>query len=185
MKRINLLPKSELRDIKLGFYAGQFLVFWVCVMITLVVFLILVIVSRTYLTNQVNQTQDQISVQKQVLKSSDNELLKQQISDLNDQTSNIQNINAQHYYWSKALVELGNLLVPDIHLDLLTLDRATGQIYIKGIAGSRDSVLKFWSDVHKSAYFKNINFPLANLNQAADDSFEFTFYINPASVKQP
>lgn len=184
MKRINLLPKSEQQEVRLQFFTKQLVVFWLWVLISLLLFLIITLVVQSYLKGQVTSIDTQINADRQVLKSSDNEILKQQVGDLNNQISNLKNLSAQHYYWSKALAELGNLLAADMQVDLLSLDRASGKVEIRGTAGTRDSVLKFWSDIHKSAYFKNINFPLSNLEKPVSDSFTFTFYVNPESLKQ-
>ncbi|OGE88907.1 MAG: hypothetical protein A3J07_04410 [Candidatus Doudnabacteria bacterium RIFCSPLOWO2_02_FULL_49_13] len=185
MRRINLLPKIWQREFQLHLFANQLLAFWLWILITLVVFLIVVIVGRTYLISQNQQVLAAIETKRQTLKTSGNEELKLEILRLNQDIANVDKLNANHYYWSQALTELGNLLPSDLQIDLLTLDRATGKIEIKGTAGNRDNILKFWGDLHKSAYFMNINFPLSNLNQATNDPFTFTFYINPETVKQP
>jgi Tfp pilus assembly protein PilN len=185
MKSINLLPKSEQKELKLQSFVDQLTIFWVWVVISLAFFLALTYVARIYLGGQVSDVESQINSEKQVLKSSDNELLKQQVEGLNAQINAIKNLQSQHYYWSQALDELAKLLPADISLDSLSADRTSGKVQIQGVADTRESVLKFWADMHKSAYFKNIDFPLANLDSATKDPFSFTFFIVPDKLKSP
>ncbi len=185
MKRINLLPKPAQQEVRLLFFGKQLLLFWIWALITLLIFLILTFIAKSYLVRELADVSGQVDSEKLVLKSSDNERLKQEVGNLNDQIKTINNLSSQHYYWSGALTELGRLLAPDIRLDLVSMERATGKVQIQGIAGNRDSVLRFWSDVHKSSYFKNIDFPLSNLNRATNDTFTFTFYVNADQLKKP
>ena len=185
MKQINLLPKDEQRELKLLFFADDLLRFWIWIIISLLLFGGVTFLAKEYLNRQVADTEGQISLQKQILKSEDNELLKQRVEELNYEVSTIKNLQLHHYYWSESLKELATLLPVDITLNLLTMDRTTGLVEIEGVAGSRDSVLKFWSDMHRSEFFKDIDFPLANLNSATDDPFTFSFYIQPEKLKKP
>lgn len=185
MKPINLLPKSEQRELKLQSFADQLTLFWIWAIISVIFFVALTYTAKIYLDGQMTETESQITVEKQVLKSSDNESLKKQVESMNSQIAAIRNLQNQHYYWSQALNELARLLPTDIVVDSLAADRATGQVQIEGVAGTRESVLQFWSNVHKSEYFTNIDFPLANLNFATNDPFTFAFFIVPETLKNP
>lgn len=185
MKQINLLPKEDQRDLKLQFFAEELMIFSFWVIISLLLFLSLTYIAKAYLSGQVANTEGQISQSKVILKSSDNELLKERVETINKQVNSIRILDSQHYYWSEALLELAKLLSPDISLNLVNMDRVTGEILIEGVAGNRESVLKFWADVHKSEFFKDINFPLANLQNATDDPFSYTFSINAEKIKKP
>lgn len=185
MKRINLLPKSEQQEFRLQLFSKQLLAFLAWVITSLVIFLGIAIGARVLLEQQVKDVDQQIGLDKQILKTSDNERLKSEVTDLNNQILGIKNLASQHYFWSSALAELAKIFPADMQIDLISLDRSSGQVDVQGTAGRRDSVLKFWSDLHKSEYFTNINFPLPNLNQATNDPFTFTFFLNPEKIKQP
>lgn len=185
MKRINLLPKIEQREFKLELLAKQFLTFWLWVMITLVIFVLAIIASQIYLAKQNQIIKEALIVKQQTLASTGTAQLKSEIVSLNSQVANIKTLSVNHYYWSKALADLGNILPADAQVDLLTLNRASGQIDIQGTAGTRESVLQFWSELHKSQYFKDINFPLSNLDQAVNAPFTFKFFVNTETIKQP
>jgi Tfp pilus assembly protein PilN len=185
MRQINLLPKDEQRDLKLMFFSDQLIMFWIWVLVSLLLFISLTYIAKAYLSGQVADIEGDIALNQQVLKQSDNELLKQQVEGLNDQINGIKNLQSQHQYWSKALAELARMLSADVSLDVVVIDRASGKISIQGVAGSRESALKFWSDVHKTTYFRNIDFPLPNLQKPTDDPFSFSFFINPDMIKSP
>jgi Tfp pilus assembly protein PilN len=185
MKHINLLPKSEQKELRLLFFADDLIRFWIWIVVSLLIFAALTFLANEYLRSEVAETEGQIAQQRQILKSDDNEIVKQKVEELNYEVSTIKNLQINHYYWSDALVELVNLLPADIDLNLLSMDRVTGEVAIEGVAGSRDSVLKFWSDIHKSVYFKDIDFPLANLNRATEDPFRFSFFVKVEKVKNP
>lgn len=184
MKRINLLPKTDQRDHKLYVFGKSLIAFWVWVLGSLVIIIVLVYLAKSFLNYQAVQIGSAIDSAKKTLQSSDYEIVKQQIIELNGQIAGINSISTQHYYWTNALSELSNLLAEDLHMTAFGLDRESGMVVIKGI-GSRASVLKFWEDIHKSPYFKDINFPLANLEKATDDNFSYTFYLVPETIKQP
>lgn len=185
MKQINLLPKSEQKDLKLQFFSEQLVRFWIWVLISLALFLGLTYLAKEYLNSQIADTDGLIALERQILRSDDNEQLKLEVEGLNNQMLSIRSLSNQHYYWSEALIELARLLSPDVHLDLVVMDRASGKVQIQGTAGNRENVLKFWADVHKSEYFKNIDFPLANLNRATQDPFTFNFFINAEKLRTP
>jgi Tfp pilus assembly protein PilN len=185
MKQINLLPKTEQKELKLHAFADRFILFWIWAIISVVFFMALSYTAKIYLEGQKTEIESQIVSERQILRSSDNEQLKKQVETINAQINAIKNLQSQHYYWSQALNEIARLLPVDIALDSLTADRATGKVTIGGVAGNRESVLQFWAEMHKSEFFNNIDFPLENLNKATDDPFTFTFYIIPEILRNP
>jgi len=182
MKFINLLPETELKELKLEFASKHLLKFFVVSLISLLILILGAVSVNVLIKSQIAANNIEISELQAQLNSSDNQALQKEIIGLNSQIKNISVINQQHYLWSKALTELGNLAPSDLHIDLLTVDR-TGQIVINGTTDDRDSVLTFWSNVKKSRYFMNINFPLKNLEKPTDTPFTFTFFINPKSIQ--
>src|SRR5690606_22559641 len=95
----------------------------------------------------------------------------------------IDSLRRDHYYWSRALIELSYLVDSNTRLSSVNMDRETGEVKVTGIADDRDGILAFWSAVHKSEVFHNIDFPLTNLESDDDAPFAFTFYIKPEALK--
>ena len=183
MRQINLLPAVEQRELKLMFLAARLSAFWIWIIASLLVFFALGLGSRFYLERMSTDTQNQIEQNKTLLDSSNFKDLQNQILQLNRNIKEIKNLQSQHYYWSSALVQLSNIIPADMQLNQINFDRANGEVDITGQAATRDSVILFWSNVIKSEYFKNINFPLTNLEKAKNPDFTFTFYVNSDKFK--
>lgn len=184
MRIINLLPKTEQKEIMLEQVAGQLLNFWLWVIGSLLIVFILLIVTIVKLNITITETETEIAKNKEALKSAANQQLEKQVVNLNVEIDKIHKLRSEHYRWSNGLIELGSIIPSDLVIDFLSLDRATGKAEISGTAEDRGSILKFWADMHKSKYFKNIDFPLTNLERARDTSYSFTFYINDSQIKQ-
>ncbi len=183
MKQINLLPKPERRELQLQFLASRLLVFWIWVIGGLLTFLFLALLTRFYLDRDISVTEGRIAENKALLDSADYKDLQDQILQLNRSIKEIKNLQSQHYYWSDALIELSNLVPPDMQLDQITFEKSSGAVVVKGQAKTRDSVIAFWSNVIKSEHFRNINFPLANLEKPELPDFTYTFYVNSDKFK--
>lgn len=184
MKTINLLPQPEQKEIKLELIAHQLLNFWFWIIGSMLLLFALSLVTTIRLRASIADTETEIIKSKEALSSAANQQLEKQVVNLNSEIDRVNLLRSQHYHWSNGLIELGNILPTDMVIDLLFLDRASGKVDISGIAKNRESVLKFWSDMHKSKYFQDINFPLPNLERASDTSFSFSFYIKPEQIKQ-
>lgn len=182
MKQINLLPESELKELHLELASKQLLKFFSLLVISLLLLFVLGLATRYLIKTSISANDIQVEQLQKQLASSDNQALQKQLIDLNSKMKNLQLLNQKGYHWSEALTEIGNLSPADFHLDLLTLDRSTGEIVMNGTTDRRASVIDFWSAVHKSKYFSKINFPLNNLEKATDTPFTFTFYLNPETI---
>ncbi len=178
MIQINLLPKSEQKELVLEVAYNQLLLFWVWVILSLLVFSILAFGTKLYLNHKNSQIDAAIAENQNVLNSSDYKGLQDQIGAFNLSVSDITNLEAQHQDWSKVLVELTTLLPTSVQLNHLSVDRKTGEIDIAGQAETRADVIQVWSNIIKSDFFNGINFPLANLEKATVADFNFTFFVN-------
>lgn len=183
MKTINLLPKDEQKELILERYARQIRLFFIWAMASLIIFLVLSLLSEVAIRQSIVASDSKITQLQKELKSATNQKLQDEVLALNTQMRIIKNLQAQHYRWSEALVEVANVIPSDMQVDFLTLDRATGKVEISGKAGTRTSVLEFWGQVKRSKYFKDIDFPLSNLEKSNGGGFMFTFYVKPEELK--
>jgi hypothetical protein len=183
-KRINLLPKEEQRQLSWDLLSAHMISFWVMILISLGVLLVLALGERLYLSQQVSQYEAQIGEQKKVLASSDNEALRTQVTDLNNQVKAINNLRDNHMNWSDVFVAIANITPGDVQFNQISVDRATGRIDVVGQAKLREGILEFWSNIIKSDQFENINFPLTNLEKPKDAAFTFTFYVKKDKDQQ-
>jgi len=183
MKVINLLPESELKELRLQLSSQQLLRFFVTIFITLVAFFLLSLAVRFYIEGSIAQTKTEVTQLQEQLSSSNNKALEKQVLALNTQIKNIRQVKEQKYYWSKALIELGNITPLGVHMNNMSFDRASGKIVVDGYADKREDVISFWSNVRKSSLFANINFPLNNLEKATNTPFTYTFLIKPEAIR--
>jgi Tfp pilus assembly protein PilN len=183
MKIINLLPKQARRELQLELISKQIFRFWIWVVFSVAVFFVLIWISVFYMESEMQRVEDEITVHKKELSSSNTLDLQNKVKALNQGIKNFQNLQSQHYLWSKALVGLSEVIPADSRIETLSMDRQTGKVEISGFSTTRESVIQFWANVKKSRFFKDIDFPLSNLEKATDVPFTYTFYINPEQLK--
>lgn len=184
-KITNLLPKEDQQDLKLELMAGQVFRFWAYILASFVVLSGLGMGMVFVLEQRIAASNNEIDSKRQSLNSSATRQLEQEVVTLNDQIRLLNSLYANHYYWSKTLTELSYMVDSGTRLTTVQMDRATGKVTVQGEADDRDSVLSFWSRVMKSEVFKDINFPLTNLESNVGPEFTFEFYIKPEEVKKP
>jgi Tfp pilus assembly protein PilN len=184
MRIINLLPKTQQKEITLDQAANQLLNFWLWVIGSMLLLFLLSLVTVFRLNTAITETETEISKNREALKSSQNQQLEKQVLNLNTEIQKIKTLRNEHYRWSNGLIELGNIIPAEMVVDVMSLQRETGKVDISGTSRSRGSVLQFWANMHKSSHFKDINFPLTNLERSTDAPYSFTFYINEEEIKK-
>jgi hypothetical protein len=184
MKIINLLPKEEIKQLRLETVSSQILGFWIWVLVSLAVVFTLSIASTILLTQKISYNNDMIEQKKEELRTSTTKQLEQEVSSLNERILLIDRLRKDHYYWSNAYIELVNMLDTDVTLDTVTMNRETGMVEVQGLAADREGVLSFWAAVKKSTIFEKINFPLTNLEKDVDANFGYIFYLKPEEMKK-
>lgn len=177
-KTINLMPEGQKKELELEFISQKVLAFWVLIISSLAVFIVLAFLTKFYLSSQIKANQGEIAVNNQQLSSADYKALHDQILSLNNQVAEIKNLGNYHYDWSQVGYQLSNIVTPDMQFNEVDINAATGEIDVAGQSKSRDAVLNFWANVIKSQYFTKINFPLTNLEKPDNVDFKFTFYVN-------
>jgi Tfp pilus assembly protein PilN len=183
MKLINLLPKSENRELKLTLLGQQMINFWIYVSLSLIVFFILALAVNVFLRSEITKNNNVIESKKQELSSSNTQQLEARVQALNSQIRAIDNLRENHYNWSEVMLELSRVTPEDVRLNVVSIERASGKVEVTGNGLTRDAVIEFWANVKKSKYFRNINFPFSNLEQDKNAQFEYSFYVNFDSIK--
>lgn len=184
MKILNLLPKEEVKELQYEQYGSQIFRFWTSTVLALIVLFVISLAGNFWLSQKISINNSEIENKKQELSTAATKQLEQEVSELNAQIRLIDSLRRNHYYWSNALIELSYLLDTDAKFTSVQMDRETGKVQVNGEAGDRDSVLAFWAAVKKSEMYKNIDFPLTNLEKDEGAEYTFTFFINPEKVKQ-
>ena len=128
---------------------------------------------------------EQLAAQQSLMGSAETANLKKDVETFNKAMANFQKLSAGQQQYSVLLREIANLLPADLTVDRLTISADDHKIELGGRGGSRDSVLALRARLVDSAYFKNVNFPLANLQRAQDVSWSYRFYFLPEKINEP
>ncbi len=185
MKIINLLPEHELKEIKLDIMSSQVFRFWFWILISLGFLFVLAVAANLLLSQRITSNNNEIEARKQILSSSSTKQVEQQVLELNKQIKLIETLRSDHYSWSKALIEMAYMVDSETRITSMTMERITGKVVVSGRAADRESMLAFWSTVKQSKLFKDINFPLTNLEKDQQADFTFSFYVNASELKKP
>lgn len=184
MKRtINLLPPVEQKKLKTEKLITEVLNFSTWVVVSLVLFCLLSYGTVLYLKHFSGSLDAEILIKRMVLDSTDNTRIKNEVQTLNTALKDFQNLEAQHYEWSVALIALAEIIPGSIQLNAVSLDRASGKVEIVGVATDREAVIALWVNLKRSDFFKDVNFPLTNLEKPQITPFSYTFFINPEKIK--
>lgn len=181
-KYTNLLPKEEQREISLEKISGRLFRFFLVILASLCILIVAFAAGRLYLQAKISSIRDRIELQENVVSKEDNLKLKQELNEFNGHLSNLVNMEQHHAQWSEVLIEFARLLPQDVAVDSISASRETGFVRITGFALNRDSVLQLRKDLLASPYFKDVNFPLSNLNRATNVTFSYSFFIDQSHL---
>src|SRR3989344_3738236 len=173
-KVLNLLPHSEQKELHYEVLVNQIKDLMIWLVLSMLVIFMLSILSEQILRVKISNLDREITQNQLDSSTEENKALQNEIKQINLSVKNLQALDKQHYYWSNALIELTNILPLDVRLNFISFDRTSKKIDISGVARDRDSIIQLWSDLHKSRYFNNINFPLSNLEKPNDGDFSFS-----------
>lgn len=176
-KRINLLPPDEQKRNRLLETNFQIIRFGFVVSASLVVLGLCLFVSSLFFANTLDQTQFEIETHNQVLARFQKQGLEKEILVLNETMSNFDTLLKNPTKWSPYLVELAQILPEGMKIESLTMDSVTRKVEVTGKAQVRSSVLQFRRNIIQSRNFENINFPLANIESAANVAWKYRFYL--------
>ncbi len=184
-KRINLLPAP--RQLEL---ANEKVLYSVSVAATLgVVLLLLGVLAqfgvRLYITHTMDSVSLQIEQLKGVVDKSENANVKKQIQLANAQISDFAKLSSQTPEWSSVVAAFLNDVPHQVVITQLTADTVKQEIMIRGYSPTRESVIDLYNNINADKdHFLNINYPLENVAQPVNVSFNFTFNVVPSVLSQ-
>lgn len=182
-RNINLLPPDEQKENRIADLNVEVRNFGFLIGLSLVILAGFFAVNEIILLRELNANAEEISAKNAELMELKKTPLRQQMESLNLDLRNFLVLSAAEVYWSNALKELASVMPADITLDHLKLDEKSQKIEIDGHAATRNSVLVLRENILASPYFRNINFPLANLEKEKDLNWKYSFYVNPEAFK--
>lgn len=106
---------------------------------------------------------------------------KQLIADFNQYLEKLNQAQKNQARYSLILAELANILPSGTRLDSLLINEKN-EVAISGFAQQRTQVLTLQNALEKSAFFTQIEKPLANLTKQTNINFNFKFNLRPEKM---
>ena len=151
--------------------------FGIRLLISLAVLIAIFLAIRFYLNIEVKQTREELARETGLLNSLETSAFRKEVERFNAELANFEILEKKQGKLSGILTEIAQKMPADLTLDRLTVDQSTGRIEIAGRASNRNSVLSFRQALIASERFKNINFPLANLEKPSNVAWQYRFFL--------
>lgn len=180
---INLLPPQEKEELVLQKYKRLVIVLGNMTLIILICLTLILFALKFYVLSEIDLQKINLDLAQKKYEADDTNSLKQTISQYNELLIKIDN------FYKK------NILVSDILVDLLKIDRPKGlyfqdisidrpqrneaslvamKISINGFANTREDLSIFKENLEKNSQFKNVSFPPQNWVREKDINFSAT-----------
>lgn len=180
MKVINLLPKTEQEHLDRKKLLITLRGFLLASVFSYALVVLILLGARVYLEKTLANLDYEIAEQLAIVSKEDNVQLQNQIDNINNITTDYNNLSETSPSWSNILEEFSKLVPEGIKVDTFNANTKSGKIDISGVGNTRDAVLALRSNIAKSEIFKDIDLPLENLQKPTDAQFHYTFYVaNP------
>ncbi|MEK7097991.1 MAG: hypothetical protein AAB906_04035 [Patescibacteria group bacterium] len=102
----------------------------------------------------------------------------QKVREINAKFASVSQIQSEYAPWSLLLEELIAKTPGDISFSFVKINRDDSSIKIVGNAKTRAGLLEFKDNIEKAGMFKNADFPLKNMLQKENISFEIKLNFN-------
>ena len=183
MIRLNLLPPKEKEDLQLEQIQRRIWAWTAALMLALAFFLVFLATIYFSITSGSKAAREnyqliQQSVQGKTLKSQQD-----LIKNFNDRLAQIASLQEKHKYYSRALIEILNLLPQNIRLGSLVVNEKN-QATLSGFSPDREKIIAFKEALEKSNKFGVIENPLSNLLKQTDINFYFKFDLTDRILKK-
>lgn len=180
--KLNLLPPSEKKKIKLSKLARLIISFELRVCFLIIVFSLLMVSVFLFLyiltgaqANLVEQTKSNQKVQELFE-------MEEKIKNANISINQIRQKQDEMIVWTPVLEHLSEITPNGIYLKTFSFVEANGEISLSGHADKREDLLKYKGLLKESDYFESVESPLSNIIKKEDISFSFT--IIPTGVNK-
>ena len=179
---INLLPPEEQKALKLEGLNYTVASFGVWVLLSLVFFIAFIFGAQIILNQEIDDLNEQVTARSSELQNIKQPAVQKEIEVLNRNLANLQTLLPSHEDWTPILVEFARLLPADLTVDSIVITREDSKMEAAGHGDTRESVLNLRNNLLESRYFKDVNFPLSNLERARNVNWEYRFCFNPEKL---
>jgi len=133
---------------------------------TVFVFTNLLITNTSESLDQQIQTEKEIASEKKLLS------IEEATVQLNNQLIRAEKLQVEYVKWTTITKQLFSLIPDGIKINTLTLNTELKKAKITGISQTRDKLLNFQEKMSDFSYFENVTFPISNLVEKENVSFE-------------
>ena len=174
MIKLNIIPDTIKKEIKINFIYNIIKKVLYVLIIVFSIFGITLMISEhillSTLAGEINGTSLDF---KSATNSSQNK-----VSDINNKLILLEEIQEGFIRWSLLYDFISKNTPEGITLAGINIDKKVPSIIFKGHADNRDNLLSFKTILENSPIFKNIDFPIKNLLQKENISFEIKSKLN-------
>jgi len=150
------------------------------ILIIITIFIaVVMLVAKIILQNNFNKI-----VEETTLITRDSQGKNAKIREINSRLSFVEKIQNDFIPWSFLFKDLGGYVNNDLNFYSIRIDKDRKTIELKGVANSRDSLLSFKSGMEKSNIFSGIVFPMKNILEKENISFEIKADLNLNNIKE-
>lgn len=183
MITINLLASQQKQDLTTSktniSIIGSFVILFSVVIILSIA---LYFMNDLQKQNLDSLNQETLNIEK-FLNQENNQNLEKKIKDINYYLSTIKKIENERTNFANVLAEIANLTPDNIRLIEINLNKPLKNFEIKGIAKTRDSLIKFDENLQQANDFKDIQSPLSNITTSNDIEFTLSGNLTDQALK--
>lgn len=186
MLTLNLLPEEQKRQIRLECAFRKILFLGVGVIVILIIFIGFSFGTKIILKSRLGDLEKKMEAQlvsQELLQIKEKEA---EINKFNFLLSDINEINKLKVHWSRALIEIAEIIPEGVRIEQIQINREAHpmgdhpkgeKISINGFSPTRKKVLTIKDRLEKSLLFKDVYSAPSNLVKKEDIDFFFSFYL--------
>lgn len=180
---LNLLPPWEIRKVKFLFFRRYIIIVAVLIITAEIIFSAGLFGMNIFLLSQYEKEKKNTEIQNQSVETEEIKKNEKKINDFNNYLQRLDTIRNNHVNWTVVVDAILNSRSEETKLDTITIDDESKKISIKGIAQTRESFLKFKSELEKIKYFHDFNSPLSNVINPANINFSLDFLVKTEEIR--
>ncbi len=178
MLSLNLVSQKLKEEIKLRHVYKLLLQINFVLIIATIFIAIIILVAKIILQNNFNKV-----VAETTLIARDSQGRNFKIREINAHLNQVADIQGNFVPWSFVLENIAGYVNNDVVFYLLKLDRETQLIELRGMSGTRQSLLTLKEGIQNSEMFSDIDFPLKNILEKSDIDFIIKAHVNLDKIK--
>lgn len=179
--KLNLVPPQRKREIKRSYLLRELVRWQMEIFLVLLIFLALLWHISYVLKVETASSLQQTEMSRQSFSYKDMQDYKEKIKNANTEISDIKKIQKGQIYWSELLDKLNQIIFTGIKID--SLGTKNYQVFLTGVADNRDNLVRFKEKLTEESCFSEVDFPLANLMNKENLSFQMQFSVKEECVK--